>query len=455
MVVPLGAVSKARRVDLAVAFESGTGATIPLRRERSALMALLFLHAWREVVEPLASGDDEGGVRSIVYRAIVAAVLRVIASPPAGAYAGMRDLLALLSSVVDALNEQSELRGKIRVLLGEVAFWEELATFADTTTLLARVPCQEGDTYVVEATYADYWDYRRVGLIRLLPWLGVMPYRVQRIVGNQGFAQSGWVEVCLPPGVEVLRFFWGSKQEKRSDTSAVDPEEPSDASIHEQYAAIGVPGGSELGAEELTGEVQMAPTAAVTSAVGLAVLVFFVSSYIFKNLPNLAADSEKDRTILDLAAAFSALPALVAGGLAYQGEAFARHMNRGPRTLIAILAALAALLAVVVGLKEIGSFAKWVSWTLSVYAFFVAGVFGYIVAGPRWRKSDRSRRRRTTARLSPRQCQRRQFWWAIGVLGAWALGSIVFARCQLVLQNSHVFVHGFPANVWHAWWSWF
>jgi hypothetical protein len=239
--------------------------------------------------------------------------------------------------------------------------------------------------------------------------------------------------VTLPRGVEISRLFLSARRDIDSDTADLDPDDRGDASVHEQYAVIGIPSTDDAESQEVICDIQVAPSAGIWTALFLSLVMAAVSGYVFQNIDDISADATKKQGLVDIATLLAAVPALAAGGLAYRGEAFARHMNRGPRILVAILSGLGATLAVVIGLAEIGELAKWLSWAVSVYAIFAAVVFAIIVYGPRYRKSDRSRRRDVTARKSPGSCQRAQMAWAVGLLTAAVIVGAAVGTLEVVL----------------------
>ena len=105
-------------------------------------------------------------------------------------------------------------------------------------------------------------------------------------------------------------------------------------------------------------------------------------------------------------------------------------------------------------LKDLGDLAEGAAYVLSVYCFWVIGVFGLIQFGPRWRKNEMSRKKSATSGASPVECRVNQIRDVVGLLVLWTLLAVVFARCQAVLQEDHFFTADFPGNIWNALRSW-
>jgi hypothetical protein len=258
----------------------------------------------------------------------------------------------------------------------------------------------------------------------------------------------------LPESIEAVRFFWYGRRNSREEPlqDIVDCELPviGDHAIARRNPAV-------QGALDgrLVLDVQLKPSSGILTAIGLAMFIVFVSTYIYQRIPELTAQDSARNAVLAVAGLFSALPAALAGGIAYRGQALATRMSRGPRTLVAGLAALSALLAATVSLRNVGVLTQWLAYATSICAFFVVGVLLYIQVGPRWRQNEHSRRPRRTAAASPGECYQHQRRNAIVFLIVWPLLTLAFARCQFALQHTHFFAPGFPSNVWRAFWSWF
>ena len=207
-----------------------------------------------------------------------------------------------------------------------------------------------------------------------------------RTVANVGQAASFWVVQTIPDGVEPLRAFWNDAQEVSPNPRVVTVS--ADRVVASRYMDYE----AQQGAHELTTEMQMAPSAAVGTATLLAVLLWFVATYIYQGIPDIATDSDQRANLIALGSLFAAVPAAVAGVLAYAGRPFARRVSRGPRLVLSALAAQAGFVAIVIGLKNVNkTLVETSSLLLLTFAFAAAGILGYIQFGPRWRKSDRSR----------------------------------------------------------------
>lgn len=484
LLVPLGQFTKDRMPDLQV--RDSSGAVLPLlsRSERGAVGATLFTAEWSRV---FFSGIDEDLMLEAEY------AWQMVWQFIAGAIAGSRhEAERRLGTLQEALEAWSvpgkfafEIQEKALQLLCTEQFWIDLYALAETRLLIAKVVGVPGRTYSVTVEYTERFEYRGYardsisGLIRkALAWLGVISIPIARRVTNVGQAASLWVVQSVPEGLEALRYYW---KEDRNSSDSPDP-----VSVEVARAVAGrhsVPVRSPVPLRNpdedfLLLDVQIAPSTALIGAIGMAALLLVVATYVFQAIPGvqppdvagahsaLVADGgspsppgpfdESDRALLvGLGSVFAAVPAAVAGALAYRGQSFTRRASRGPRTLLAILSAQAAFFAVVVSLKDLGDLAEGSAYVLSVYCLWIIGVFALIQLGPRWRKNEMSRKKSATSEASPVECRVKQIRDVVVCLAVWTLVVVVFARCQAVLQEDHFFTAGFPVNIWHAWWSWF
>lgn len=455
--IPLGYFRKARLPDLRVYGPDGIVLPLLSRAERAKTIAVMFTSGWQSTF--LANvGTDETTAAISVWADVQSRVGRIVTALRDPAQQLIADLHAyLVRRHSEALGT---IKSAIRTIVNEGSFWKELDALAESTLLIAKSPAVVGETYVFAMEYTERFSYepeqftsqrRIIASLRhkTLAWLGWIAIPIYRTVANVGQAASLWVVQTTPDGVEPLRAFWNDPSEtlspKRVDVSA-------DRIIASRY----MDSATEPGAHELTVEMQMAPSAAVGTATLLATLLWFVATYIYQGVDDITRDSGQQANLIGLGSLFAAVPAAVAGLLAYAGRPFARRVSRGPRLVLAALAAQAGFLAIVIGLKDVNE--SWVEMSaliLLTYAFASIGALGYIQFGPRWRKSDRSRLPATTADTAPELCRAKQVRWATTFGIVWLLATIVVARCEVVLQHDHIFTARFPGNVWHAWWSWF
>lgn len=456
LIVPLGHYAKARRGDLVVQGHDGSLLPTMLRSEGAVLLAHLVLAATGERFRTLAAASEDDPLARALVRALWAALRGVAFSPPRAARDHILDLAAAFTRIHAALAPDAPLAQELRDVIHDDLFWEELGELADTTTVLAQVVARPGRAYVLQASYRDWLTYERQFLPgRVLRWLGMSTYSIERWTPNANYVRSLWVIASVPPGVEIVRYFWAGDRGVSREIDSSDPARAEDAVIQESFAVIGHRGTAEDDLEpRLAVDVQIAPSASATAALTLAAIALFITAYIYQGVPRLE-DGDARAVVVSVAGLFSALPAAIAGGLAYRGDAFARYVTRGPRVMVGILAASTGLLAAIVSLRSLHGIAEWLALCVSTYCVFMIGVFLHIAVGPRARKSSRSRWKRQTRWRSSVACRRLQMKWAWIGLACTAFACLVYVRCLYVLQDERVFTDEFPGNVWNAWWSWF
>jgi hypothetical protein len=275
---------------------------------------------------------------------------------------------------------------------------------------------------------------------------------------NLGYAATFWTVFSMPDGVESLRAYWRSARGVAlpEDIVSVDISKTALGKHHTHGQAV------ELDIQYL--DMQIAPSSAMLGAAGLALLLFFVGGYVYKAMPQLTLEhnrlgqeklltvqSDYANGLIGLGTILAAIPATIAGALAYRGHTFVRRASRGPRVLLTTLAGEAALLAVVMGLHGPGEFAEQLAYLLSITALVAAGIFLYIRFGWRWRRTERSRRPVKTKAQSPNVCRRRQANYATRFLVLWLTLVFAIAWTQSVMQTRHIFWESFPEDVWNAW----
>jgi hypothetical protein len=452
LLIPLGQFRKSRLPDLRLVDADGSVLPVLTRAARGKVIAILFMSGWRGTY--LAEVPDaERSDALIIWDAVQQQVEQVVTSLRDPARQVIRDLEAFLREFRTNYLVSTSIRKAVGGIVDKLDFWEELSALAESTLLIGQLHGVPGRTYVVSIEYTERFSYDNqlaANLIhKILAWMGWIGVPIYRAVANVGQAGSLWVIQSTPSGVEPLRVYWRDRRHDPVDkgTLSVEIDRVVAARYQETNLASVAP--------ELIVELQIAPSPAVGTAMALALFLLFVATYIYQGLPELPNDPEQRAIIVGLASVFAAVPAAVAGALAYGGQPFVRRLSRGPRVFLALLAGQAAFLSLVVSLKGLAILVETSAYILSVYAVAMIGIFGYVQLGPRWRKNDRSRIPATTKDSSPARCRQKQVWSAIAFGLLWTLAIVVFARCQDVLQHEHVFTAEFPGNIWNAWWSWF
>ncbi len=457
VLIPLGYYRKARLPDLKVYGPDGGVLPLLSRAERAKTIAVMFTSGW----ESTFLKDLDSAERSLalaIWDDVQTQIGQIVTALRDPARLLVHDLQEMLVDRQAAA--QGPLERSLRRILADVTFWAELEALAESTLLIAKFSGVIGGTYVFSIEYTERFSYEPEAFTaqnrlaatlrhRMLAWLGWIALPIFRTVANVGQAASFWVVQTTPEGVEPLRAFWSDATD---DPGSKVVTVSADRIVASRY----MDSTAQPTAHELTVEMQMAPSAAVGTATLLSVLIWFIGTYIYQSVPEITSHSDQQANLIALASLFAAVPAAVAGLLAYAGRPFARRVSRGPRLVLSALAAQGGFLAIVIGLKNVNE--TWVelsSLTLLTYAFAAAGVLGYIQFGPRWRKSERSRLPATTTDTLPEECRAKQVRWATAFGILWLLATLVVVRCEVVLQDDLIFTSDFPGNVWRAWWSWF
>jgi hypothetical protein len=478
LLVPLGQFSKDRMPNLRVEGPDGTQLPLLSRSDRGAVGATLLANEWAATFfKGVSRGQQTNAKRA--YKTIFALIARAVVGSTRDAQIALDVLERTLRAWSKPGRWSSDIQLAALALLSSKQFWTEADALAESRLLVARMRGTPGRSYTLTIRYAERFAYRGYawgsvgGVVRKgLGFLGLIATPIARSVANLGEAASLWIVQSVPEGVEALRYYW-----RRERHNSVTPDPVSVEVTRAAASAHPAPGVSPP-ADSLLLEVQISPSTALAATMGLAALLLLVSTYVYQAIPTIAdayhahphsllvsldnapvADrgfNEGDRALLvGLGSLFAAVPAAIAGALAYRGQSFVRRISLGPRLLLAGLSVLAAFFAVVVSLKNLGSLAEATAYAVSIYSLWVLGIFAFIQFGPRWRKSERSRRKSATSRATPLQCRRNQVWAALGWLIGWTFVVVVFARCQVALQREHFFTDEFPLNVWHAWWNLF
>src|SRR5438309_1165193 len=181
-----------------------------------------------------------------------------------------------------------------------------------------------GSTYTVQIRYSEHFEYRKSGapshFLSFLSWFGIASASVRRQVANRGKAHSLWIMASLPESIEAVRFFWYGRRNSREEPlqDIVDCELPviGDHAIARRNPAV-------QGALDgrLVLDVQLKPSSGILTAIGLAMFIVFVSTYIYQRIPELTAQDSARNAVLAVPGMLSALPAALARGLAQRSHA--------------------------------------------------------------------------------------------------------------------------------------
>ncbi len=475
LLIPLGWFPKYRLPDILVQDEAGSTLPFLRRKEQGEIGATLFIGRWKLAFFTDMSLGDGAKVHAI-WELIQTSVERVITSERRAAQRVMYRLRRFLWEQHKLSSASPDVSCFLLTILTSEEFWLSLATLMEVRLLFTQMWGRPGCTYIVSVKYteripfrplfsrdrrpahqdsevgADYCEDDETGFTfttrrairRSLGWFGVGSIGIVRPAINLRQAASLWTIFIVPEGVEPVRCFWRSDKNKKPVKKNLSIEHSISVDATKAAAGKHHEHGQTIRPDVLALDTQIAPSSAVTSAAGLAALLFLVGAYAYKGVSQVV-----------IGTFLAATPATIAGALAYRGHTFVRRISRGPRVMLALLSAQGALLAIVVSFHNRGAFTEVLAYILSLYSLSITGVFLFIRFGPRWRKNERSRWRWITQKTSPRRCRQWQAYLAVGYLFLWLLGVIVVARSEFVLQHGHIFSSQFPKNVSHAWWSWF
>src|SRR5207244_1961250 len=124
--------------------------------------------------------------------------------------------------------------------------------------------------------------------LSFLSWFGISAVSVRRQVANRGKAHSLWIMASLPESIEAVRCFWYGHRNRLEEASEdiVDCEHPviGDHAIGrwDPTAQSGLDG-------RLVLDLQLKPSSGILTAIGLAMFVVFVATYIYQRIPELTA----------------------------------------------------------------------------------------------------------------------------------------------------------------------
>lgn len=463
--VSLGQISKTRHPDLVALGPRNERLAVPKRSDRGQLLSTIFTSKWSTIFFAGAASDSPVGRELKVTWSLIQRYIALVIIEPEPA--AERRTLALRSELTTISRDGGvpvPVQQAVQRLIDSDEFWRELTSLARTTHLVAVMRGVPGESYEVVVRFSERLPFVQRGSYTLpgliLAKLGLSTTTVYRRVANRFNCESMYVIAETPPGLEPVRFFWQSAQTELPNPN--DEVIECDRAVLASYSEL--PQGEasadyEANNEEVLSnygsflELQIEPSDAILAAIALSLFMLFVATYIFQRVPTLTAANS---SVLGIAGIFSALPAAIAGGIAYRGAPFARRISRGPRLALTLLTALSALLAATISLRGLDRpFVEWLAYATSIYAVVIVGLFGYVQWGPRWRHNERTRRPNATRALSPLSCRRKQDRDATIFLIIWIAVVVVFARLQFALQHTRFFAHDFPWNMWHAFMNWF
>jgi hypothetical protein len=483
LLVPLGWYAKDRMPDIRVRAEDDTDLPLLRRRDQGKVVATIFGIRWRQKFVSNLSETPDGPEAQTIWGIIHTSLEQIVTAQRLGA----QIVIYRLRRFIWERSKDTTLSKGVKCFLLDILtaneFWRSLKKLGENRLLIARMRGKPDRTYVVTTTNTERFGYgpslltmlkrlvrrgrdrqdesirRQLSNIvgKTFAWLGVSRVSIVRDVANLGQAASFWIIFSSPEGVEPIRCFWRSRRNevRYEDVISVGNGKVAAGQHHEQ--------GKTVASDKLALDVQIDASQSIASAAGLAGLLYFVGLFVYKAMPQLVHEqlthkqhSDFTARLLGVGTILAAAPAAIAGALAYRGHPFVRRMSRGPRVILSLLSAQGALLAVVAGLHGPGELAEVLALILSVSGLSAVGLFFWIRCGPRWRKTERSRRELITQAASPNQCRQRQARYAFAWLLFWLLVVLVAVHTQDVFQREHIFRgHSFPADVWNTWWAWF
>ncbi len=454
--IPLGFFTKMRLPELSVTGSDGSLLPVLTRQDQGRIATYLFLTRWKQrmlaevpLVSPTSTYANE------IWPIMEWAVERIVTSRPRGAYIVIYRLWQFLDSQQKRSNIDRDLRCFLLGLLAEDDLWQSLAHLARSRLLVARMPATAGETHVVTIRYTEPFVYHSPppknplraalrGMRRTLGWLGMTSVPFTRIASNLGQAAGLWIIYTVPDGLEPIRCFWKSQALTPVDVDntgvSADETDISDYKEISVDVTKGVVGKhvsltrhAPPGQDMTVLDIQPEPSSAFTTAILLAVLLWAIGYNVYR-WPIFTDKS----AFVELASLFSAIPAAIAGALAYRGHSLIRRVSQGPRRLLAALTTLAAFLTVAVGLHHVETYIpERLGEILSIYSFSVTGVFAALRFAPRWRRSARSRWKRVTEHTTPARCRFFQTSFATVSLVVWLCLTGLVAYGETSLRTDH------------------
>ena len=453
MLLPIGWYGKSRIPDMLVTGPDGEKLAILDRPDRAKVMSSIITSSYQNPYFGLVGDTPETrGLWEVVQR-LVGAIATENEDLAAGNRVALRRLLLTASrqQQVPVVNAGAEF------LLRNSEFQDQLYPLVKTTMLIAVARCCPDDGALFTVTYRERLDSRdQAGSVslgeRILQSMGLIATPIVRLNPNVGKCRALYVLVELPPGLEPVRFFW------ENDRTSVPNPDTSEVGHNRgmllAHGAVPIPNVGDEAPSASRLEVQVEPSATIISAGAVSLLLLFVATYIYERLPKLTTTDQTQ--VVALAAAFSGIPALLTGAIAYQGHHFSKKISRIPRSLLGLLAGLSATLAVTLALRGVGGrLTEGLAYSTAVYSFALIGYLAHIQFGPRWRQSDRGRMRSWSTKRSPKWCRDWQTLCAIAFVVVWIVATIAYGRVELALRTTHILNRHFPHNAWNAIRTWF
>lgn len=457
--LPIGWYSKSRLPSLIVRGDDGSELPLMPLQPRAQALAIITMNRWHATFHaPTHLGRAVTPDSRIVWDQAMKGVAQVATARPTESqeiYASLRLALREFASGKFKMDPIAQYRA------GRLAynddFWEEVASWIETTLLVARCRTLAGSTVVLSMEYAERFPVSSTSgpsLTAALQALGLVCTPIVRRSANAGKVQSLYVTPHLPEGVEAVRFYWKWQEglAHRWDPDAIASEALTLSARAEDFPVAADERPLEPAYSDSMLEVQLGPSDTLGMSLLVTTFLWIVATFIFENANKLTAGPNQ-AALVAIAGAFSGLPAVLTGAIAFRSAPFGRRISRAPRVLLAGLSAATALLAAVVAVRTSGTEA--VAFAVVVYAFLVMGYLGYLAWGMRFRHSDRGRLLHRTMAMAPVRCRQSQVRFAACFCVAWVVLTVVFARIQYHLRVAHVFTGQFPGNLAHAVTSWF
>ena len=466
--VPLGEYAKHRLPDLKAFGPSGDQLPVLSRADRTRVLVTIFAANWSSIYYGPGGSANASDQSQYIWKQVVLRQVRELVystrSQAKDIPKRLRTSLQLLIGQGAASLPTDAVNGA-QALLASQRFRNELDGLVHSTNLAAVLSAAPTDLRIVVVEYSERINYdlvtsktdgfimrwsRRIGafVIRILTWLSLVPLIVRRYAANTSACHSLHIKANLPDSVEATRYFWLSENKQAPKSSTPDDVSCDRPVLSASFDDLGDTGESTIpdrGPAVL--EAQMAPSLALAAAILTAAFILLVATFIYQEpLRKGLSDS-----VLAIAGAFSGVPAILTGAIAFRTDPFARRLSRGPRTLLGLLAAGAGALAATVGLRQFSAgFDSWLALSVSIYSIGVILVLLHIGIGPRFRHGTRSRIHALTSRCSPQTCRRLQVAMALLFMVLLGLGLLLSLRVEEALRFCHVFNTRFPGNVWNA-----
>jgi hypothetical protein len=262
----------------------------------------------------------------------------------------------------------------------------------------------------------------------LLERLGLLATPILDRHPNVGHCQTLWTVVDLPDGLEPVRFYMVKDRDSRPDPACAEVGHNGGSLLARAPGKIAI---NDFSHTSSTLEVQIEPSGTIVSAVGVTLLIFIVSTFVYRHTTVIVSGSDADGVIA-VATVFSGIPAVLTGAIAYRGNYLSRKISRLPRLLLGILAGSAALMAVVVALRlgHVG-FLRGLSLGTLAYSCALAGMLVHVQLGPRFRQGHLARWPKTMSRRSPRSCRQWQAACATFFCMTWTFVTVLVVLVEV------------------------